>query len=590
MKKLFTITILLAIVAFAFGQTGTNGHQKIDASLLEKTANGQSVPFMVLLAQQADVSAARQLKTKNEKATFVFNALRQTAQTSQAGIKAFLTQKNVPHEGFFIINAIRTEGDLSLMNQLAQRPDVAQILGNPNIHNAGPFEQLEGGTDSRSTIEWGIDMINADDVWALGYRGQGVTVGGHDTGYDWTHPALKGKYRGYHAPTDTVDHNYNWHDAIHSISPLSGNPDNPCGLDSPTPCDDNSHGTHTMGTMVGTDGDNEIGVAPDANWCGCRNMERGNGSPFTYLECFQWFLAPTDLNNQNPDPTKAPHVINNSWYCSESEGCNPTNFFVMNQAVNSLRLAGVVVVVSAGNSGSGCGSVSTVPPMFDGSFSVGATAINDTIVGFSSRGPVTVDGSNRLKPNVSAPGANVRSSVPGGGYANFSGTSMAGPHVAGLVALIISANPDLAGKVDTIENIIEQTAVPKTTDQNCGNIPGTQVPNNTYGFGRVDALAAVEAAIALIPPPPPSSTQEQVWLNVRVFPNPISDRLNVEVKNPVGDVQFELFDVSGRQVLLRNWTVASPTTSIDFSANPSGIYFYRILSDGALAQGKVVKK
>jgi serine protease AprX len=319
-------------------------------------------------------------------------------------------------------------------------------------------------------------------------------------------------------------------------------------------------------------------------------MERGNGSPFTYLECFQWFLAPTDLNNQNPDPTKAPHVINNSWYCSESEGCNPTNFFVMNQAVNSLRLAGVVVVVSAGNSGSGCGSVSTVPPMFDGSFSVGATAINDTIVGFSSRGPVTVDGSNRLKPNVSAPGANVRSSVPGGGYANFSGTSMAGPHVAGLVALIISANPDLAGKVDTIENIIEQTAVPKTTDQNCGNIPGTQVPNNTYGFGRVDALAAVEAAIALIPPPPPSSTQEQVWLNVRVFPNPISDRLNVEVKNPVGDVQFELFDVSGRQVLLRNWTVASPTTSIDFSANPSGIYFYRILSDGALAQGKVVKK
>lgn len=589
MKKLFTTTILLAIVAFAFGQTGTNGHQKIDASLLEKTANGQSVPFMVLLAQQADVSAARQLKTKSEKATFVFNTLRQNAQTSQTGIKAFLTQKNVPHEGLFIINAIRTEGDLSLMNQLAQRPDVAQILDNPDIHNPGPYEQLTGSTESRSAIEWGIEMINADEVWALGYRGQGVTVAGEDTGYDWTHPTLKSKYRGYNAATDSADHNYNWHDAIHSISPLSGNPDNPCGLDVPEPCDDYGHGTHTMGTMVGSDPDNEIGVAPDAQWCGCRNMERGNGSPFTYLECFQWFLAPTDMNNENPDPLKSPHVINNSWYCSEGEGCNPTNFFVMNQVVNSLRLAGIVVVVSAGNSGSGCGSVSTVPPMFEGSFSVGATAINDTIAGFSSRGPVTVDGSNRLKPNVSAPGANVRSCVPGGGYANFSGTSMAGPHVAGLVALMISANPDLAGQVDTIEQIIEQTAVPKTTDQNCGDILGTEVPNYTYGFGRVDALAAVQAAIALIPPPPPSAATEQTPVTVRVFPNPVGDQLNIEVKNAVDEVQLELFDMSGRLVLLRKWNAANAAVSVDFGSNPAGIYFYRILSGGVVMQGKLVK-
>ncbi|MBK9014169.1 MAG: S8 family serine peptidase [Saprospiraceae bacterium] len=295
--------------------------------------------------------------------------------------------------------------------------------------------------------------------------------------------------------------------------------------------------------MVGSDGDNETGVAPDANWCACRNMERGNGSPFTYLECFQWFVAPTDLNNENPDPTKAPHVINNSWYCSEGEGCNPTNFLVMNQAVNNLRLAGTVVVVSAGNSGSGCGSVSTPPPMFEGSFSIGATAINDTIAGFSSRGPVTIDGSNRLKPNVSAPGVNVRSSVPGGGYANFSGTSMAGPHVVGLVALVISANPDLAGQVDLIEDIIEQTAVPKTTDQNCGDILGTEVPNHTYGFGRVDALAAVEAAIALIPPPQcDAGTSTPVGQG---FPNPVGEQLNIEVKNALENMRLELFDVSG---------------------------------------------
>ncbi|MBI1223826.1 MAG: S8 family serine peptidase [Bacteroidetes bacterium] len=589
MKKLFTLAVLFAFFSFANGQTKNDWHQKIDPSLLTKTSSGQSVPFLILLAQQADLSTARQLKTKAEKATFVFNTLRQTAQTTQGGIASFLTEKNAPHEGFFIINAIKTEGDLTLINSLAQRSDVAKILDNPNIHNPGPIEDLEEPVSDRSAIEWGIQMINADDVWALGYRGQGVTVGGEDTGYDWTHPALHDKYRGYFAPTDTVDHNYNWHDAIHSISPLSGSPDNPCGLDSPVPCDDNSHGTHTMGTMVGSDGDNEIGVAPDAKWCACRNMERGNGSPFTYLECFQWFIAPTDLNNENPDPLKSPHVINNSWYCSTEEGCNPSNFFVLNQAVNSLRLAGVVVVISAGNSGSSCGSVSAPPAFFENSFAVGATAINDTIAGFSSRGPVTVDGSNRLKPNVSAPGVNVRSSVPGGGYANFSGTSMAGPHVAGLVALIISANPDLAGQVDTIENIIEQTAVPKTTEQNCGDIPGTQVPNNTYGFGRVDALAAVEAAIALIPVEPSVAT-EQVPMSVQVFPNPVGKDLNVMVMNAIGDMQIELFTVSGSKVLGQKWESANGVHSVNMEAQPSGVYLYRILSGKDVMQGKVVKQ
>ena len=256
--------------------------------------------------------------------------------------------------------------------------------------------------------------------------------------------------------------------------------------------------------------------------------------------------------------------------------------------MNNLRLAGTVVVVSAGNSGSGCGSVSNPPAMFENSFSVGATAANDTIVGFSSRGPVTVDGSNRLKPNVSAPGANVRSSVPGGGYANFSGTSMAGPHVAGLVALVISANPDLAGQVDVIEGIIEQTAVPKTTDQNCGDIPGTQVPNHPYGHGRVDALAAVEAAIALIPP---SSATEQTQLAVKVFPNPVDNQLVVEVQHAVGEVQLELFDTNGRLLLQRQWSGRSQVfNTVDFTGRPSGMYFYRVLNGGNVQQGRVVKQ
>ncbi|MCC6723792.1 MAG: S8 family peptidase, partial [Saprospiraceae bacterium] len=203
--------------------------------------------------------------------------------------------------------------------------------------------------------------------------------------------------------------------------------------------------------------------------------------------------------------------------------------------------------------------------------------------------PVTVDGSNRFKPNVSAPGVNVRSSIPGGSYANFSGTSMAGPHVAGMVALIISANPELAGQVDVIEQIIEETAVPKTTDQECGGIPGTQVPNHTYGHGRVDALAAVEAAIALIPPPP-SATAEQLPMNVRVFPNPVSNKLNISVENAEGSLGLELFDMSGRALHQQQWAANGQVfISIEMSKFHSGIYFYRLTSQGRVVQGKVVK-
>jgi subtilisin family serine protease len=215
-------------------------------------------------------------------------------------------------------------------------------------------------------------------------------------------------------------------------------------------------------------------------------MDEGDGTPATYSECFQWFIAPTDLNDENPDPSKAPHVINNSWGCPISEGCTDPN--ILKSVVENTRAAGIVVVVSAGNSGSSCGSVSTPAAIYEASLSVGAVDSSDNIASFSSRGPVTVDGSNRLKPNVSAPGVNVRSSLPGGGYGNLSGTSMAGPHVAGEVALLISAEPALAGDVLLLELCTERTAVPRTSAQTCGGVPGSEVPNNTYGWGRAELV------------------------------------------------------------------------------------------------------
>jgi uncharacterized repeat protein (TIGR01451 family) len=251
-----------------------------------------------------------------------------------------------------------------------------------------------------------------------------------------------------------------------------------------------------MGIMVGDDGQgNQIGMAPGARWIGCRNMNRGVGTPETYTKCFEWFMAPTDLTDNNPRPDLAPDVINNSWSCPASEGC--TNGNELKAVVENVRAAGIVTVQSAGNSGyNGCGSVNQPAGTYDASFTVGATDSGDFIAGFSSRGPSIIDGIQLLKPDISAPGVSVRSSLPASiyspPYGQMSGTSMAGPHVAGLVALLISAEPALAGQVDQIEQIIEQNAVPRTTNQSCGGISGTQVPNNTFGWGRIDAWAAVQ--------------------------------------------------------------------------------------------------
>jgi serine protease AprX len=468
-------------------------HLKIAPWVIEHTANGQQAEFFVVLADQADLRPAATLTTKAEKGGYVYDAVHKKSQETQGPILRWLHDRAIEYRSFYIVNAILVKGSREIAEALAARPDVARVEGNPRIRNALP--QPEPGVKSPSqpqtpeTIEPGIAYTHAPDVWALGFRGQGITVAGADTGQRWTHNALKPHYRGWDGVT--ADHNYNWHDSIHdSIG-------NPCGNDSPFPCDDNGHGTHTIGTAVGDDGmGNQIGMAPGGRWIGCRNMDQGNGTPARYIECMEWFLAPYPIGGGQGDPLRAPDITSNSWVCPPSEGCSANT---LQAAVEAQAAAGIMMVAGAGNDGPTCSTVMYPPAIYAASYTVGALNTGqDVIASFSSRGPVTVDGSNRIKPDISAPGTGTRSSynTSDNAYTTLSGTSMATPHIAGAMTLLWCARPnfrhDINGSRTTLNN-----AAHFISSTQCG---AAGPPNNVYGWGRVDILAAVAPTPVQCPP------------------------------------------------------------------------------------------
>lgn len=477
----------------------TDWQSKVSPAVLTQLSgrSNAEVEVLVQLNAQADLSGAADLQTKAAKTRFVYEQLTAVAQTSQQPLQAFLDAEAVNYRSYWVNNTIWLAGTAELIETIASREDVAYLYANPQVQFDEPESVAQQTADALEVlaVEWGVERIGAPLVWADGITGTGVVIAGQDTGYVWDHPALIRQYRGWDSEQMTVTHDYNWHDAVQEE--MSGNGSNPCGYQITAPCDDNSHGTHTMGTMVGDDGaGNQVGVAPGAKWISCRNMEQGYGSPETYIDCFQWFLAPTDLNGENPRPDLAPHIINNSWGCPPFEGCSPDNFPVMEAVVDNLRTAGIIVVTSAGNSGSSCGSVDDPAAIFDSSVTVGNTTSTDSIANSSSRGPVLVDGSGRPKPDLSAPGTSIRSTALGSSYSFKTGTSMAAPHVAGAFALLISAHPQFAGDVDLLEEILLQTTVPITgISQECGGIAGNQLPNNIVGHGRLNVYEAVNSHI-----------------------------------------------------------------------------------------------
>src|SRR5437588_4143911 len=385
---------------------------KIAPWVLQHTADGKQAEFLVVLSDQADLSGAAALPTKNEKGRYVYDTLRNKSQATQGPILQWLRERGIEHQSFYIVNAVLVKGTRDVAEALVARPDVARLEGNPHIQNHLPQPEAIDEPPPRlqrpETIEPGINYTHAPQVWALGFTGQNIVVASADTGVRWTHNALKPHYRGWDGTT--ADHDYNWHDSIHdSVG-------NPCGFDSPFPCDDQPHCSHTTGTAIGDDGmGNQIGMAPGAKWIGCRNMEDdGTGSPARYIECMEWFLAPYPINctPNEGDPSKAPDITINSWGCPVEEGCVVGD--ELQAAVEAQETAGIQMVVAAGNNGPACGSIDDIgptseagpPSWYAASYTVGALITGtDTIASFSNRGPVTIDGSGRIKPDITAPGA-----------------------------------------------------------------------------------------------------------------------------------------------------------------------------------------
>jgi subtilisin family serine protease len=420
--------------------------------------------LFVVLKEQADLSGLAAIADRDERLRSTYRRLVDTAERSQAGLRRALRGAHLGYTPYYLVNGLEVDGGDAVRAWLATRPEVDRVLDSPRLRPI-PRRAAPSRGDQPAPIgpQWNITMIGADRVWRdLGVTGAGIVVGTSDSGVDGAHPALRD---GFRRGDDS------WYD------PWSH---------SRTPVDHGGHGTHTLGSAVG---DNNIGVAPGARWVGCVNLERNLGNPAHYLDCLQFMLAPFPYGGdplRDGRPERAPHVLTNSWGCPALEGCDRRS---LRPAFAALTAAGIFVVGAAGNSGPSCRSVTDPPAPYKETLSVGAVDRDNKVASFSSRGPAP-DGSP--KPDLVAPGADVLSALPGGRYGPESGTSMAAPHVAGVVALLWSANPRLVGDIARTRAILRDTTRPADPDgARCGD-----TPENVIGAGLVDAYRAVQTSRA----------------------------------------------------------------------------------------------
>jgi subtilisin family serine protease len=452
--------VILALAVCAMSLT-------IHPSVVEKLKTKGTVGIFVEMKEKLDFDALAREKGKFDdmeesyRGHLIMNSLQEIAMRTQKNVIAHLQLQAIEHESFWIDNKIAIpKSDLKLISQLEFYPEIAEIflIAETSLDNESVMPvNLK---TSQNEIEAGVAWVKAPQVWAKGVTGKGIVVGNSDTG-SIIHNDFKNSYRGGNGTI--LEHNYNWFDAIAAR---------------PVPYDDHGHGTHCMGTKVGTSPTLKVGVAPGAQWIVCKWLNGGGGGNAQgALKCLQFFLAPTKVDGTQPNPDKRPHVTSHSYRCA----CNLEN------AVKALVAAGVEVVVAAGNSGPRCSTV-TEPGHFASAYAVGAlNRGSDLLASFSSKGPHGA----LIKPDISAPGAAVRSTSNRGSYVAMSGTSMACPHAAGVVALLWSGHSSLKRKIEASRKVLNASAK-KQTSTECNS--GGRTPNNVFGHGTIDALKAHEMA------------------------------------------------------------------------------------------------
>ncbi|MDQ2712227.1 MAG: S8 family serine peptidase [Acidobacteriota bacterium] len=476
--------------------------QSVTASSGSPQAIPQNVVAVKLvLTQQADVSGAFQLTTKAQRGQYVYDVLTQTAQQSQASLLEAVNQMGLIGNGFYIANFVLVQApagtkiSTTQLQQLVSRPEVstAESVYSFNTQLPGvslpPITSLPLGRG----LEKNLAFINAPAVWAQGAQGQGITIGVVDSGVQWDHRLLKGHYRGLLGTG--ANHNYNWWDAVHTT--FTGGT-NPCGVSSAVPCDDLGHGTHVTGAAVGGNfRDYQIGVAPEARFMACRDMDRGYASTGTaFEECMQFMLAPWNLQGQNPDPSKAPDLVVHPYHCYAS-GANCIDDPVMHAVYWNLYAAGITSIVAGEDSGAICNSLTNWPQNYAVAITAGALGYDpdsgmplSTLASYSNAGPGNT--ATIFRPDIAAPGTQILSAVPGGNVAPMSGTSVAAAQLAGAFALVLSVRPTLQGRPEQMWRLVS-AAIPQWLQIGTCGSPASS-PNYLYGWGNLDVSAMLAMA------------------------------------------------------------------------------------------------
>ncbi|RLO06839.1 hypothetical protein DYB28_003705 [Aphanomyces astaci] len=467
-------------VAAVLSLAATVAHAKVSVGVLRSLETTGTSDVLISFVG-ADLESLAESKHEDRRQA-VYDALTAHSATTRTESASVLDSADCEH--FWIAPAAICRGlTKEQIDQVARLPNVKSVAFPDNVQLIEPVlsEELtvKAGEVNATVPQWGVTTTGAPDIWKY-YKGKGVVVGSIDTGAEYRHESLKN----------------NWRASKGWFNPYNGTL-------FPLPVDSARHGTHTIGTMVGSHG---IGVAPEAQWIACMGLYIREGTPAGLLKCGEFMLCPTRLDGTHPECKLGADVINNSW--GSTKGYNP----VYEDMVTSWRAAGITPIFANGNSGPKCGTTGN-PGMYTRVISVGAvgSAQKDPnyLAPFSSKGPgYPRDANNQtltiVKPDISAPGyptlsANARVLD---GYLHMSGTSMAAPHIAGVVALLKSAQSDLT--YDEIYGYLTKTAdrevlkpepekwyFPNGTffsdgAYNCGNVSDASWPNNRYGYGRAN--------------------------------------------------------------------------------------------------------